>query len=308
MIGNLKIYGLIAIIISSVILTGCSNERRIADGKPLRSMEPNNIIKHYEKEALKWDWLGFKLDTEIKVDGESESINMSMRMARDSAIWISLSPALGVELARILLLPDSVRIISKVPSNKFVYEGNYSELEESFGIPLDFYTLQNLFCGSPLALNKNNDKFISKIDDRNYILIEKFPRRIKKLLGGVDERTVSVNPEEPIAVNMGVRRAERMMSRTDEDDLIIKRYWFEGVSFMPVLDVFNDLSTGLTLKVKRSGDEGHIGGLLPSRIQIIALGNGVDLDCTFSIRRSRVNREYDLPFDPPKDYERRNSL
>lgn len=308
MIGNLKIYGLIALIISSVVLTGCSNARRIADGKPLRSMEPNNIIKHYEKEALKWDWLGFKLDTEIKVDGESESINMSMRMARDSAIWISLSPALGVELARILLLPDSVRIISKVPSNKFVYEGNYSELEESFGIPLDFYTLQNLFCGSPLALNKNNDKFISKIDDRNYILIEKFPRRIKKLLGGVDERTVAVNPEEPITVNMSVRRAERMMSRTDEDDLIIKRYWFEGVSFMPVLDVFNDLSTGLTLKVKRSGDEGHIGGLLPSRIQIIALGNGVDLDCTFSIRRSRVNREYDLPFDPPKDYERRNSL
>ena len=308
MIGNLKIYGLIALIISSVVLTGCSNARRIADGKPLRSMEPNNIIKHYEKEALKWDWLGFKLDTEIKVDGESESINMSMRRARDSAIWISLSPALGVELARILLLPDSVRIISKVPSNKFVYEGNYSELEESFGIPLDFYTLQNLFCGSPLALNKNNDKFISKIDDRNYILIEKFPRRIKKLLGGIDERTVAVNPEEPITVNMSVRRAERMMSRTDEDDLIIKRYWFEGVSFMPVLDVFNDLSTGLTLKVKRSGDEGHSGGLLPSRVQIIALGNGVDLDCTFSIRRSRVNREYDLPFDPPKDYERRNSL
>ena len=308
MIGNLKIYGLIALFISSVILTGCSNERRIADGKPLRSMEPNNIIKHYEKEALKWDWLGFKLDTEIKVEGESESINMSLRMARDSAIWISLSPALGVELARILLLPDSVRIISKVPSNKFVYEGNYSELEESFGIPLNFYTLQNLFCGSPLELNKNNEKFISKIDDRNYILIEKFPRRIKKLIGGVDERTVSVNPEEPIIVNMGVRRAERMMSRTDEDDLIIKRYWFEGISFMPVLDVFNDLSTGLTLKVKRSGDEGHSGGLLPSRIQIIALGNGVDLDCTFSIRRSRVNREYDLPFDPPKDYERRNSL
>ena len=308
MIGNLKIYGLITIIISSVILTGCSNERRIADGKPLRSMEPNNIIKHYEKEALKWDWLGFKLDTEIKVDGESESINMSMRMARDSAIWISLSPALGVELARILLLPDSVRIISKVPSNKFVYEGNYRELEESFGIPLDFYTLQNLFCGSPLGLNKNNDKFISKVDGRNYILIEKFPRRIKKLLGGLDERTVSINPEEPITVNMGVRRAERMMSRTDEEDLSIKRYWFEGVSFMPVLDVFNDLSTGLTLKVKRSGDEDHRQGLLPSRVQIIALGNGVDLDCTFSIRRSRVNREYDLPFDPPKDYERRNSL
>ena len=308
MIGHPKIYGLIALILGSVILTGCSNERRIADGKPLRSMDPNNIRKHYEKEALKWDWLGFKLDTEIMVDEESESINMNMRMARDSAIWISLSPALGVELARILLLPDSVRIISKVPSNKFVYEGNYSELEESFGIPLDFYTLQDLFSGNPLGLSNSDDKFISKVDGRNYILIEKFPRRIKKLLGGIDEKTLALNPEDSITVILGNRRAERMMNRTDESDLIIKRYWFEGITFMPVLDVFNDLSSKLTLKVMRSGDEGHSQGLLPSEIRIIALGDGVDLDCTFSVRRSRVNREYELPFDPPEDYERRKSL
>jgi hypothetical protein len=308
MMVHVKILGLTALIIGTIVMTGCSNERRIADGKPLRSMEPNNILKHYEKEALKWDWLGFKVDTDIKVDGESESITMNMKMARDSAIWISLSPALGVELARILLLPDSVRIISKVPSNKFVYEGNYSELEQSFGVPFNFYDLQDLFCGNPLGLNHSDDKFISKVDGHNYILIEKFPRRIKKLLGGIDERTISLNTEDSISVNVGNRRAERMMSRTDEDDLIIKRYWFEGITFMPVLDVFNDLSSGLTLKIVRSGDEGHSQGLLPSVIRIIAIGNGVDLDCTFGIRRSRVNREYELPFDPPEDYERRQSL
>jgi hypothetical protein len=306
--GHLKIWGLNALVVCSVLMTGCSNEQRIADGKPLRSRDPNNILKRYDKEALKWDWIGFKLDTEINVEGKSDSFTMNVRMARDSAIWISLSPALGVELARVLLLPDSVRVISKVPSNKFVFEGNYKQLEKSLGIPFDFYTFQDLFSGNPLGLNPQDDKFISQVDGFNYILIEKFPRRVKKLLGGTDEREIALNPEDSIAVILGDRRANRMMSRTDEDDLIIKRYWFDGVTFMPVIDLFNDLSSGLSLKIKRSGDEGHRQGLLPSKTRIIARGNGVDLDCTFKVRRSRINREYELPFDPPENYERRKSL
>jgi hypothetical protein len=306
--GHLKIWGLTVLVICSVLMTGCSNVQRIADGKPLRSRDPNNILKRYDKEALKWDWIGFKLDTEINVEGKSDSFTMNVRMARDSAIWISLSPALGVELARVLLLPDSVRVISKVPSNKFVFEGNYKQLEKSLGIPFDFYTFQDLFSGNPLGLNAQEDKFISQVDGFNYILIEKFPRRVKKLLGGVDERAIALNPEDSIAVILRDRRANRMMSRTDEDDLFIKRYWFDGVTFMPVIDMFNDLSSGLSLKIKRSGDEGHRQGLLPSKTRIIARGNGVDLDCTFKVRRSRINREYELPFDPPENYERRTSL
>jgi len=47
---------------------------------------------------------------------------------------------------------------------------------------------------------------------------------------------------------------------------------------------------------------------LPSKTRIIARGNGVDLDCTFKVRRSRINRDYELPFDPPENYERRKSL
>ena len=306
--GHLKIWGLNALVVCSVLMTGCSNEQRIADGKPLRSRDPNNILKRYDKESLKWDWIGFKLDTEINVEGKSDSFTMNVRMARDSAIWISLSPALGVELARVLLLPDSVRVISKVPSNKFVFEGNYKQLEKSLGIPFDFYTFQDLFSGNPMGLNPQDDKFISQVDGFNYILIENFPRRVKKLLGGTDEREIALNPEDSIAVNVGGRKANRMMSRTDEDDLIIKRYWFDGVTFMPVIDMFNDLSSGLSLKIKRSGDEGHRQGLLPSKTRIIARGNGVDIDCTFKVRRSRINREYELPFDPPENYERRKSL
>ncbi|PCJ82039.1 MAG: hypothetical protein COA49_03510 [Bacteroidetes bacterium] len=303
-----KIWGIAVLLFAIVTTTGCSNERRIAEGKPLRSRDASNILKHVEKEALDWEWMGFKMDTDFEIDGESESFTLSVKMSRDSAIWISLSPALGVEMARILLSPDSVRVISKVPSNKFVFEGDYDDLGQTTGLPFDFYAFQSLFAGTPLGLDKQDDKFISKVDGRNYFIIEKFPRTVKKLLGGVDERHIALNPDCEINVSVRDRKAERMINRTDERELIIKRYWFDGLSFMPVMDVFDDLESGLTLKIVRSGDEGHRQGLLPTTTHLSAFGNGVNIECTLHIRRSRINRKYDLPFDPPKDYERRKSL
>jgi len=295
-------------ILSVFVLMSCSNVNRIADGKPLRPMEPNGILKNAEKAGVDWDWLGFKLDTKIDIDGTTDSFTLNIRMSRDSAIWISLTPALGVEAVRVLMLPDSVKVISKVPGNKFVWEGNYEQLRKTIGVDLDFYNFQALFSGQPLGLDYSKNKFISKVDELNYVLIEKFPRKIKKLLGGIDERHLALNPQDNLSVILNNRRANRVIERTDEDDLIVKRYWFDGVTFAPVLDIYNDLSTGVTIRVERSGDEGHREGLLPSKTLLTAIGKGVDVRVEFSIRRSRVNREYDLPFNPPADYERRESL
>lgn len=272
-------------------LTSCSNEKRLADGKPLRSMDAVSVLKKAHQSALEWDWLGMKLDTDIKINDESESFTMSVRMQRDSAIWISLSPALGVEIARVLLSKDSVKLISKVPANKFVFEGNYLQLENLLGVPFDFYTFQDLFSGTSLKLDPYNDKFISRVDGVNYELIAKFPRRVKKLIEGVSDR-----------------KAERLINKTEDSDFMIRRYWFDGLEFTPVMDVFNHISSGLELTVKRVGNEGGKKGYMPSETKITATGDGVDLDCTLTVKRSRVNKVYDMPFDPPANYERRKSL
>ena len=272
-------------------LTSCSNEKRLADGKPLRSMDPVSILKKVDQSTLDWDWLGMKFDTDVSINGESESFTMSVRMQRDSAIWISLSPALGVEIARVLLLKDSVKLISKIPSNKFVFEGDYLQLENLLSVPFDFYTFQDLFSGTSLELDPLNDKFISKVDGVNYELIEKFPRRVKKLIEGVSER-----------------KAERLINKTEDSEFMIKKYWFDGLEFTPVQDVFSHIENGLELTVKRFGNEGDKKGYMPSKTKITTTGDAVNLDCTLTMKRSRVNKEYDMPFDPPANYERRKSL
>jgi hypothetical protein len=60
--------------------------------------------------------------------------------------------------------------------------------------------------------------------------------------------------------------------------------------------------------VKRFGNEGHKQGYMPSKMKIIATGDGISLNCTLNVKRSRVNRKYDMLFEPPANYERRKSL
>jgi hypothetical protein len=271
--------------------TSCSNEKRLASGKPLRTMDPVSILKKVDNASLSWDWIGTKIDTDIKVNGESESFTLSVRMKRDSAIWISLSPALGVEIARVMLLIDSVKVISKVPLNKFVFEGDYIQLENLLGIPFDFNSFQDLFSGASLELDPFNDKYASEVDGLNYKLIEKIPRRVKKLIEGVSDR-----------------KTEKLINKAGASELIVKSYWFDGIGFTPVKDVFRHVESGLYVKVRRFGNEGHRQGYMPSKTKITAAGDGVDFECTLTVKRSRVNKEYTMPFDPPANYERRKSL
>ena len=131
--------------------TGCSNSARIARGKPLKNLNVGQVLERYDEQAAEWDWVGMRLDVTVDADGQRESFKASVRMARDSAIWMSISPALGVEVARIMLEPDTVLFVSKIPGNKFYYAGNYDALGEWADTPLAFEDLQSIWGDSPWA-------------------------------------------------------------------------------------------------------------------------------------------------------------
>ena len=158
-------------ILSILTLVSCNNAKRIAEGKPLRQREPTAILKQSEKASLEWNWLGLKLDADISANGNKGRFTLNvLRMCKDSAIWVSLTPALGVEAARVFMTPDSVKMISKVPLNKFVYEGDYSDFQKSLGVPLDFYSIQEIFSGVPLGIDPYI-RFLSNIDGNEYVLV-----------------------------------------------------------------------------------------------------------------------------------------
>ena len=59
-------------ILCFILLSGCSNAKRLADGKPLIPREPHHILKQSKKAVLDWDWIGFKMNADVKANGTSE--------------------------------------------------------------------------------------------------------------------------------------------------------------------------------------------------------------------------------------------
>ncbi|MGH2643496.1 MAG: DUF4292 domain-containing protein, partial [Chitinophagaceae bacterium] len=89
-------------------------------------------------------------------NGTQSGISTYIRMQKDSAIWISIRPILGIELVRILITPDSLKVINFFKNT--ITLRSVDSLQQLFQIPFGFNALQNLIIGNPPLLNNDLDQ------------------------------------------------------------------------------------------------------------------------------------------------------
>ena len=86
-------------------------------------------------------------------DGRNYDFNAFLRMHKDSVIWVSINAALGIEAFRILITPDSVKVLNKL--DKVAQLRSMDYLTEITQLPFNFYALQELIIGNPIYLDSN---------------------------------------------------------------------------------------------------------------------------------------------------------
>ena len=86
-------------------------------------------------------------------DGKKSDFNAFIRMRKDSLLWVSINAALGIEAFRVIVTPDSVKVLNKL--DKIVQLRSVSYLQEVAQIPLTFDDLQNLIIGNAPYLDSN---------------------------------------------------------------------------------------------------------------------------------------------------------
>jgi hypothetical protein len=303
-------WNMVVLLTAGLVLSGCSNERRLAKGKPLRNLPPNAILETADAAALQWEWISMKVDAEVSGPERKDSFKATVRMAKDSVIWMSLTPALGVEVVRVMLTQDSVHMFSKIPGNKFAFTGSYESISEWVGTPMSFGNVQDLLTGRPMGLNPDEDKFLSRVDEQQYALIGKYKRPVRRLVGA-DDRDLA--PDDSLAMEASERRHERMRNRKEEEDLLVKRHWFDGLTFDPVRDVFDDLYYLRTVTIEREDFvlEEHAEmpvGRWPQHIMLTLQAPEGNAEIDLEITRSKLNKPTDFPFEVPANLVFRNAF
>lgn len=134
-------------------------------------------------------------------DGKSYDFNAFLRMRKDSVIWVSINAALGIEAFRILITPDSVKVLNKLEKVAQLRSMDY--LKEVTQLPFDFYSLQDLVLGNPVYLDSNIVSF--RKDDASVSLMS---------MGHIFKHYITLQNDGYLVTNSKLDDAEAGRSRT----------------------------------------------------------------------------------------------
>lgn len=138
------------------------------------------LSEHLMENEFNYTWLTSKFSAEAVVDGKSTSFNVNVRAKKDSALWMSISPALGIEVARLLATQDSVKFIDRLHSTYF--KGDYNYISQLLHTELDFDMLQSLLLGNSIEFYREDEKLKSMIDNKRYLLSTVRKRKLRKAM------------------------------------------------------------------------------------------------------------------------------
>lgn len=147
-----------------VMLAGaCSSRKKLVAPKPTHA---------------DYEWMTAKMSGELKVESGEFALAGSVRMRRDSAIWISASAFLGVEAVRALITPDSVVIVNRLDQT-YVAEP-LREVAARYQWPATFQETQAMLLGEQAELRFGNNLVKLRFSDVHWNEQTTFPIKINK--------------------------------------------------------------------------------------------------------------------------------
>jgi hypothetical protein len=143
-----------------------------------------------------------KVNYQVK-DGGNNDFTAFVNVRKDSVIWILIHAALGFEAFRVMITPDSVKVLDKLEKVLKVRSVNY--LQEVVHIPINFHTLQDLLIGNPIYLDSN---IVSYKKEANTFLLMS--------LGDIFKNYITLNSEDFSLLHSKLDDVDIMRARTCE--------------------------------------------------------------------------------------------
>lgn len=144
------------------------------------------LSKYIKENELKYEWIQAKADVETLIDGEDHNLDIRVKGRKDSAIWISIQAVGLVDVAKLLITRDSVKMVVYVKKQYFIGDFNY--INQLLNADLDFDMIQAALFGNSADFDDDDAKMKPVIDRENcnYLLSTERRRRLRRITNGHD--------------------------------------------------------------------------------------------------------------------------
>jgi hypothetical protein len=262
---------LIAAVAAMFILGSCAGKRQIIK-EPLKEAGAAYLLEELAKNELQFEWFSAKFSIDYIYNKKLTEFKGQIRMRKDSVIWLSFSPALGIEMARLMITNDSVFFINRI--NKLYLKGDYKFINDYLQTNIDFDILQSFIIGNDFQFYEESS-FKASIDKEEYKLSTAERRKLKKFMK-IDETD----------------------AKAYYQDIWLNPYNFK-ITRVNIKEITNDKK----LDAYYSDFKDHEGQLFPFKIVYeITADENVLVIVKYS--RIRIGEELSFPFTIPDKYER----
>src|SRR5215217_2817882 len=124
-----------------------------------------NVYQALDKNRIDFETFSAKVKVDFEgSDGKKNDFNAFIRLRKDSVLWVSINALLGIEAFRVLITPDSVKVLNKLDKVVQLRSVSY---------------LQDLLVGNPIYFDNN---IVSYKKEVNSLTVLHIGRLFKHLL------------------------------------------------------------------------------------------------------------------------------
>lgn len=263
--------GLLAMVLLLAGLAACAGKRQIIK-EPLKEAKSAYLLDELAKKELQFEWFSAKFSVDYIYDKKLTEFKGQIRIRKDSVIWLSFSPALGIEMARIKITHDSVFYMNRI--NKTYLKGDYRFISDFLKTNIDFDILQSIIIGNDFQFYEKT-KFRASVVNQEYKLTTAERYKLKKF----------------------VKHDETNVKAFYQD------IWLNPENFKITRVTLKEITNDKKLDAYYSDFRDHEGQLFPFNILYeISADEKISVKVRYS--RLRINQAFTCPFNIPSKYER----
>ncbi|HKG05918.1 MAG TPA: DUF4292 domain-containing protein [Pedobacter sp.] len=123
-------------------------------------------MKLLKDKDLPFNTLSLRAKAELDINGNSNNVTMYIRIQKNEKIWVNITAFAGIEVARALITPDSIKVKNTMQGvylkKPFSYAYRYTNKQ------VDFKLLQSVFAGNTISAFMND---AAELDQENGVWV-----------------------------------------------------------------------------------------------------------------------------------------
>lgn len=152
------------ILVLCLTIVSCKSKQKLATPKTtdttveLEEKASANLKKIIAQQS-DFATLTTRATTELSIKGKSFDVTMNIRIKKGEGIWVSVTYFAGIEVARALITPDSIKVMDKI-NNEYLKKP-FSFVQKYSNEKIDYATLEAIMIGNCIPFTLTNKKDLS---------------------------------------------------------------------------------------------------------------------------------------------------